>query len=189
MQYISLDGNSLTSTDLVNLGRGLYKIKVLISKFLCSHGWFVVIFDLMSMLMSLCWTFSSWLRRQKKKLCNQENFWTPSSKKTKVIILIKSGLFNVIELLQDYSISELSLYWLLILCLSSCLWNHHWFWQICSDSHPRQQAEVKTLYRWRFGCSFFCMCRLMDFLPFLFHRELQENLVRSHSAGRKLIHL
>uniref|UniRef100_A0A8C2XH44 Histidine ammonia-lyase n=1 Tax=Cyclopterus lumpus TaxID=8103 RepID=A0A8C2XH44_CYCLU len=26
--YISLDGNSLTSTDLVNLGRGLYKIKV-----------------------------------------------------------------------------------------------------------------------------------------------------------------
>ncbi|KAK9516475.1 hypothetical protein VZT92_024401 [Zoarces viviparus] len=27
-QYISLDGNSLTSTDLVNLGRGLYKIKL-----------------------------------------------------------------------------------------------------------------------------------------------------------------
>uniref|UniRef100_A0A671U480 Histidine ammonia-lyase n=1 Tax=Sparus aurata TaxID=8175 RepID=A0A671U480_SPAAU len=28
VQYISLDGNSLTSTDLVNLGRGLYKIKL-----------------------------------------------------------------------------------------------------------------------------------------------------------------
>ncbi|XP_030587519.1 histidine ammonia-lyase isoform X1 [Archocentrus centrarchus] len=27
-EYISLDGNSLTSTDLVNLGRGLYKIKL-----------------------------------------------------------------------------------------------------------------------------------------------------------------
>uniref|UniRef100_A0A672MAI7 Histidine ammonia-lyase-like n=1 Tax=Sinocyclocheilus grahami TaxID=75366 RepID=A0A672MAI7_SINGR len=27
-QYISLDGNSLTSTDLVNLGKGLYKIKL-----------------------------------------------------------------------------------------------------------------------------------------------------------------
>uniref|UniRef100_A0A673MM98 Histidine ammonia-lyase n=1 Tax=Sinocyclocheilus rhinocerous TaxID=307959 RepID=A0A673MM98_9TELE len=27
-RYISLDGNSLTSTDLVNLGKGLYKIKV-----------------------------------------------------------------------------------------------------------------------------------------------------------------
>uniref|UniRef100_A0A3P9HGX1 Par3/HAL N-terminal domain-containing protein n=1 Tax=Oryzias latipes TaxID=8090 RepID=A0A3P9HGX1_ORYLA len=26
--FISLDGNSLTSTDLVNLGRGLYKIKL-----------------------------------------------------------------------------------------------------------------------------------------------------------------
>uniref|UniRef100_A0A8C9YUW4 Histidine ammonia-lyase n=1 Tax=Sander lucioperca TaxID=283035 RepID=A0A8C9YUW4_SANLU len=29
VQYISLDGNTLTSTDLVNLGRGLYKIKYL----------------------------------------------------------------------------------------------------------------------------------------------------------------
>uniref|UniRef100_A0A8C4NXM1 Histidine ammonia-lyase n=1 Tax=Dicentrarchus labrax TaxID=13489 RepID=A0A8C4NXM1_DICLA len=28
VQYISLDGNSLTSTDLVNLGKGLYKIKL-----------------------------------------------------------------------------------------------------------------------------------------------------------------
>uniref|UniRef100_A0A3Q3F6G8 Histidine ammonia-lyase n=1 Tax=Labrus bergylta TaxID=56723 RepID=A0A3Q3F6G8_9LABR len=28
VQYICLDGNSLTSTDLVNLGRGLYKIKL-----------------------------------------------------------------------------------------------------------------------------------------------------------------
>lgn len=28
LQNISLDGNSLTSTDLVNLGKGLYKIKV-----------------------------------------------------------------------------------------------------------------------------------------------------------------
>uniref|UniRef100_A0A7N6B3B1 Histidine ammonia-lyase n=1 Tax=Anabas testudineus TaxID=64144 RepID=A0A7N6B3B1_ANATE len=28
VQYISLDGNSLTSTDLFNLGRGLYKIKL-----------------------------------------------------------------------------------------------------------------------------------------------------------------
>ncbi|XP_004567830.1 histidine ammonia-lyase [Maylandia zebra] len=27
-EYISLDGNSLTSTDLINLGRGLYKIKL-----------------------------------------------------------------------------------------------------------------------------------------------------------------
>ncbi|MFV1400468.1 aromatic amino acid lyase, partial [Klebsiella pneumoniae] len=27
-QHITLDGNSLTSTDLVNLGKGLYKIKL-----------------------------------------------------------------------------------------------------------------------------------------------------------------
>lgn len=32
VQYISLDGNSMTSTDLVNLGRGLYKIKVTTNK-------------------------------------------------------------------------------------------------------------------------------------------------------------
>lgn len=52
---------------------------------------------------------------------------------------------------------KLLLNWLLLLtlCPSSCLWNHHWFWQICPDSHPRQQAEVKTLYCWRIGCSFF----------------------------------
>uniref|UniRef100_A0A8C5FC12 Histidine ammonia-lyase n=1 Tax=Gadus morhua TaxID=8049 RepID=A0A8C5FC12_GADMO len=31
-QNICMDGNSLTSTDLVNLGRGLYKIKVIINK-------------------------------------------------------------------------------------------------------------------------------------------------------------
>uniref|UniRef100_A0AAQ6ARU4 Histidine ammonia-lyase n=1 Tax=Amphiprion ocellaris TaxID=80972 RepID=A0AAQ6ARU4_AMPOC len=30
--FISMDGNSLSSTDLVNLGRGLYKIKVMINK-------------------------------------------------------------------------------------------------------------------------------------------------------------
>lgn len=47
LQYISLDGNSLTSTDLVNLGKGRYKIKVMIDK-LYLFSWLVcVIFDLM----------------------------------------------------------------------------------------------------------------------------------------------
>lgn len=46
VQYISLDGNSLTSTDLVNLGRGLYKIKVMINDCILCHGLSVLIFNL-----------------------------------------------------------------------------------------------------------------------------------------------
>lgn len=46
VQYISLDGNSLTSTDLVNLGRGLYKIKVKIYDRILCHGLSALIFNL-----------------------------------------------------------------------------------------------------------------------------------------------
>lgn len=88
------------------------------------------------------------------------------------------------------------------LCFPSCLWNHNRLWQVCPDSHPRQQAQVRIILFFifvtdqlimeGFGVDRLCVWPVRTWLllsiraeliMFLLDRELQENLVRSHSAG------
>lgn len=89
---------------------------------------------------------------------------------------------------KNYSVSEINDPIYSLLCLSSCLRNHNRFWQICPNSHSRQQAQVKTIFCFDLllESGTFFTCWLMT-MHFLFHRELQENLVRSHSAGNKTL--
>jgi len=81
-QYISLDGNSLTSTDLVNLGKGRYKIKV------SGISWVstIVVCNLRMNIFKQYFSMENALQllsdpscpqRPSKKLCNRESSWTP----------------------------------------------------------------------------------------------------------------
>lgn len=162
VQYLSLDGSSLTSTDLVNLGRGLYKIKVMINK-LYLLSWLV--WD--NLWLNVIIPFSdifSWLQRQRKKLCNPGNFWTPLLKKTEVKINCKSKTLNVHRSecqttaaklpspgMNDFMFSPVCT----SLCAASCLWNHNRFWQICPNCHSCQQTQVMTI----FIINFFVNCQ------------------------------
>lgn len=91
MQYISLDGNSLTSTDLVNLGRGLYKIKVMFNKLYWSSRSSVLIFDLRNH--SPVPTFSADSRGREKSGAIQRPFGHHSQRKQR-FICIKNKDFN-----------------------------------------------------------------------------------------------
>lgn len=74
----------------------------------------------------------------------------------------------------------------LTLTLSSCLRNYNGLWKICPDGHSCEQAEVRTLCSWdQWDVSHLLACPSHAVLSF--PRELQENLVRSHSAGRNLV--
>lgn len=73
----------------------------------------------------------------------------------------------------------------------SCLWDHNGFWQICPNCHSCQQTQVVIKLSLNTFYDLFLVfvitqspfCLLTDAMHFSFHRELQENLVRSHSAG------
>lgn len=80
----------------------------------------------------------------------------------------------------------------LSLCVISCLWNHNRLWQICQNCHSCQQAQVKTIFYYVISLSTVGEPSLSYVLFYghalFLYRELQENLVRSHSSGNKSLH-